>query len=59
MGIDPKFYDPEDAEPRPEPAVEPSDPHISPLDDIEDVKWLDPSDPRRKEIEKWRAHNGA
>lgn len=54
MGIDPKFYDPEDAEPKPEPAKEPADPHTPPLDDIEDAKWLDPDDPRRKAIEEFK-----
>ena len=54
MGTDPKFDDPEDAEPKPEPAKEPADPHTPPLDDVEDAKWLAEDDPRRKEIEKFK-----
>lgn len=54
MGTDPKFNDPEDAEPKPEPAKEPADPHTPPLDDVEDAKWLAEDDPRRKEIEKFK-----
>lgn len=54
MEIDPKFNDPEDAEPKPEPTKEPADAHTPPLDDIEDAKWLAEDDPRRKEIEKFK-----
>jgi hypothetical protein len=52
--VDPKFDDPPDAEPTPEPAQEPSDPHTPPLDDIEDAKYLDEDDPRRKEVEAFK-----
>jgi len=33
-------------------AREPSDPHIPPLDDEDDTRWLKPDDPRRVEIER-------
>lgn len=41
-------------DPKPEPWVEPSDAHLTPLENEDDARWLDPSDPRRKEIEKKR-----
>jgi hypothetical protein len=44
----------EDPTPTPEPAREPFDPHLGPLDDEADAKWLDPVDPRRREIERKR-----
>lgn len=33
---------------------EPSDPHMMPLDDEDDARYLDPSDPRRREVEAKR-----
>lgn len=33
---------------------EPSDPHMGPLDNDEDARYLDPSDPRRLEVERKR-----
>jgi len=53
-GVDPKFNDPEDAEPKPEPAIQPSDPHTPPLDDIESAKWLAEDDPRRQAVEEFK-----
>jgi hypothetical protein len=42
-------------EANPEPAQEPSDPHTGPLDDDDDdARFLDPSDPRRLEVERRR-----
>lgn len=43
-----------DPEPRPEPAREPFDAHIGPLDDDDDGRFLDPADPRRRAIEEQR-----
>jgi hypothetical protein len=43
--IDPDTTTPDD---------EPSDPHTGPLDDDEDARYLDPVDPRRREVEKRR-----
>jgi hypothetical protein len=40
--------------PNPEPAREPFDAHVMPLDDIDDARFLDPTDPRRLEVEKYR-----
>jgi hypothetical protein len=40
--------------PNPEPAREPFDPHMGPLDDPEDARYLDPTDPRRREVEQAR-----
>lgn len=54
MGTDPKFEDPPDAEPTPEPAQQPADPHTPPLDDIEDAQYLAEDDPRRKEVEAFK-----
>jgi len=48
---------PPDQPPKPVPAPEPadtSDPHITPLDDIEDAKWLAEDDPRRKAVEEFK-----
>jgi hypothetical protein len=42
-----------DRESRPEPDREPSDPHTPPLDDDDDARFLDPVDPRRRDVE-WR-----
>ena len=42
------------AEPRPEPAREPFDAHLPPLDDEDDVRHLLPDDPRRVEIMRRR-----
>lgn len=44
----------EEVTPNPEPNVPPSDPHVSPLEDDEDARNLDPSDPRRIEVERKR-----
>jgi hypothetical protein len=45
----------EEVQPRPEPGPrEPFDPHMGPLDDEEDARYLDPSDPRRIEVERKR-----
>jgi hypothetical protein len=41
-------------EPNPEPPEPPSDPHTPPLDDDDDARWLDPDDPRRRDIEHRR-----
>jgi len=44
-----------DPRPAPEPDREPSDPHlISPLDQDDDGRWLDPADPRRLDAERRR-----
>lgn len=51
--VDPKFDDPPDVDPTPEPATEPADPHVTPLDDIEDAQYLAEDDPRRKEVEEF------
>ena len=42
------------AEPNPEPDSDPSDPHMGPLDNPDDARYLDPIDPRRREIERER-----
>jgi len=42
------------AEPRPEPAREPFDAHLPPLDEPEDARYLDPVDPRRLDAERRR-----
>jgi hypothetical protein len=39
---------------RPEPAREPFDAHLPPLDDEDDARYLDPDDPRRVEVERRR-----
>jgi hypothetical protein len=41
-------------EPNPEPAREPFDAHVGPLDDDDDARYLDPADPRRLDIERER-----
>jgi len=46
--------DREEVKPNPEPAREPFDPHMGPLDDKEDARYLDPTDPRRREVEQER-----
>ena len=44
-----------DPRPAPEPDREPSDPHlISPLDQDDDGRWLDPADTRRLDAERRR-----
>jgi hypothetical protein len=40
--------------PTPEPETDPADPHVGPLDDDEDARYLDPVDPRRREVERRR-----
>lgn len=40
-----------DPEPRDDPEVEASDPHTGPLDSEDDARFLDPSDPRRRQVE--------
>jgi hypothetical protein len=45
----------EQVEPRPEPGpLAPFDAHVGPLDDPDDARYLDPSDPRRRAIEQQR-----
>ena len=45
---------PSDVNPRPEPHGGPMmNPPKPPLDNVEDAKWLDEDDPRRKEIEAY------
>lgn len=44
-------------EPNREPADEPSDPHLPPLDDDDDARYLDPVDPRRLEVERRRGRS--
>ena len=44
----------EEVEPVPEPSREPFDPHMGPLDDEEDGRFLDPVDPRRRAAEAAR-----
>lgn len=44
----------EEVQPRPEPAREPFDPHMGPLDNEDDARYLDPTDPRRLAIERDR-----
>lgn len=41
-----------EVKPNPEPAREPFDPHMGPLDDDRDARFLRPSDPRRVEVER-------
>lgn len=42
--------------PQPEaPVEEQTHTELMPLDDIEDAKWLDEDDPRRKAAERWQA----
>lgn len=43
-----------EVEPTPEPSREPFDPHLGPLDDEDDVQFLNRDDPRRKVIESKR-----
>ena len=47
----------EEVKPNPEPAREPFDPHMIPLDDPEDARFLDPADPRRLEVERKRGRS--
>jgi hypothetical protein len=50
---------PESPEPTPEPPVENQlQDKYQPLDNIEDVQWLAEDDPRRIEVEKWKASEG-
>lgn len=46
--------DPIEPDPNPEPAREPFDPHMAPLDDDDDARHLDPADPRRIAVERER-----
>lgn len=43
-----------DPTPAPEPAEDPADAHVMPLDRDEDAINLDPADPRRIEVEQRR-----
>jgi hypothetical protein len=43
-----------EVEPNPEPAREPFDPHMIPLEDDDDAKYLQDDDPRRIEVERRR-----
>jgi hypothetical protein len=45
---------PDRTSPRPEPAREPFDAHQGPLDYDDDARYLDPTDPRRIEVERRR-----
>jgi hypothetical protein len=42
---------------RPEPAREPFDPHLPPLDDDNDARHLDPADSRRLDVERRRGRS--
>lgn len=44
----------EQVEPTAEPEREPFDPHTGPLDDDDDARFLDPADPRRRDVEARR-----
>jgi hypothetical protein len=44
----------DEIEPNPEPGREPFDPHLPPLDEDDDARYLDPSDSRRLEVERRR-----
>jgi hypothetical protein len=44
----------DEVKPNPEPAREPFDAHVMPLDDDDDARHLDPTDPRRREVEARR-----
>lgn len=46
--------DRQEVRPNPEPSREPFDPHMGPLDDPDDARYLDPTDPRRREVEQER-----
>jgi len=52
--MDASSEDREQVRPNREPAREPFDPHMGPLDDEDDARYLDPSDPRRLDIERKR-----
>jgi hypothetical protein len=41
----------EEVRPNLEPSREPFDPHLPPLDDDDDARFLDPIDARRREVE--------
>lgn len=43
--------------PNPEPAREPFDPHLPPLDDEDDARYLDPVDERRRAVEHRRGRS--
>jgi len=45
-------------EPGMEPDREPVDLHRGPLDDDDDIRWLDKDDPRRRRVEERRAREG-
>jgi hypothetical protein len=46
--------------PTPEPSREPFDPHMMPLDNEDDARYLEATDPRRIEIERKRgSHFGS
>jgi hypothetical protein len=44
--------DRDEVTPAPDPGYEPYDPHLGPLDDDDDARYLDPVDPRRLEVER-------
>jgi hypothetical protein len=46
---------PEWPEPKPAPRLEAGDDHRPPLDDPSDARWLEPDDPRRREVERRRS----
>ena len=41
----------------PEPDTEPHDPHVGPLDNDDDARYLDPIDPRRRDAEQRRGRS--
>jgi hypothetical protein len=43
-----------DPAPNPEPFADPADSHTGPLDDDDDARYLDPTDPRRLDVERRR-----
>jgi hypothetical protein len=58
MDTEREQYDPrKEVTPNPEPLREPFDPHMMPLDDEDDARYLRADDPRRIEIERKRGGN--
>lgn len=47
----------DEVEPTREPPAEVSDPHMMPLDDDDDARFLDPADPRRRRVEAALGHS--
>ncbi|HEY1437349.1 MAG TPA: hypothetical protein VGG82_07590 [Casimicrobiaceae bacterium] len=46
----------DEVQPTPEPSREPFDPHLGPLDNDDDVRWLRDDDPRRIARDKGEKH---